>query len=154
MDEIFGSDILGEEGLKNYIIKKLYDGENLTQEETIFDVSIDEFLIWYAYLCKKQNNVVEYHTYHGTKGLEFQNVVIIMEKSFGRDNEFFERFFKFYNNEEQIDKKVYDKYCMAKNLLYVSVSRAIKTLDILYIDDITSCAEGIRKIFKTIKEYK
>lgn len=154
LDEIFGSDILGEEGLKNYIIKKLYDGENLTQEETIFDVSIDEFLIWYAYLCKKQNNVVEYHTYHGTKGLEFQNVVIIMEKSFGRDNEFFERFFKFYNNEEQIDKKVYDKYCMAKNLLYVSVSRAIKTLDILYIDDITSCAEGIRKIFKTIKEYK
>ena len=46
-----------------------------------------------------------------------------------------------------------DKYNSAKNLLYVSVSRAIKTLDILYVDDIASCEEGVKSIFGNIKVY-
>lgn len=153
LNEIFGNDILNVVGLKNYIINKLYDGELTTDEMTIFDVDIKEFLTWYSYIHKKKNGSVIFHTYHGTKGLEFDNVVIIMEKSFGRDGGFFERYFNYCYKEEEVGTEELDKYNSAKNLLYVSVSRAIKTLDILYVDDIASCEEGVKSIFGNIKVY-
>ena len=55
--------------------------------------------------------------------------------------------------EEEVGTEELDKYNSAKNLLYVSVSRAIKTLDILYVDDIASCEEGVKSIFGNIKVY-
>lgn len=153
LDEIFGNDILNVEGLKSYIINKLYDGELPTDEMTVFDVDTKELLTWYSYIHKKQKGFVIFHTYHGTKGLEFENVVIIMEKSFGRDKEFFERFFNYCYKEEEVGEAEHDKYNNAKNLLYVSVSRAVKTLDILYIDDVASCEDGVKSIFGNIKKY-
>ena len=35
-----------------------------------------------------------YHTFHSTKGLEYENVAIILEKDFGQDKGLFETFFE------------------------------------------------------------
>lgn len=41
-----------------------------------------EYKLWYKCILDETTGIVRYHTYHGTKGLEFYNVVIIMENAF------------------------------------------------------------------------
>ena len=119
--------------------------------EEILAVSMEEYKLWYKYVLDENTGIVHYHTYHGTKGLEFKNVIIIMGNSFGRGNnkDFFNYFF---DNCEQTDLNTVDseKYNRVKNLLYVSVTRAIQNLRILYIDDISGFEIGIKKIFGEI----
>ncbi|WP_207652750.1 hypothetical protein, partial [Clostridium puniceum] len=51
-------------------------------------------ILWYKYILNEQDGKIIYHTYHGTKGLEFSNIIIIMENAFGRNREHFDFFFK------------------------------------------------------------
>lgn len=84
-----------------------------------------------------------YHTFHGTKGLEFENVVVIMKEKNGQGKINFKDFFKSYDSSEKpID---------TKNLLYVVVTRAISNLRILYIDEIMI---NIEKIFGDVLDYQ
>ena len=82
----------------------------------------------------------------------FENVVIIMKNSFGGNNkDFFSNFFKNYNLE--LKKQDLKKYNEARNLLYVSVTRAIKNLKIFYTDDVSKFSENIKEIFGDIKKF-
>ena len=109
-----------------------------------------EYLSWYKYISNLSDNKIIYHTCHGTKGLEFEDVVIILGKSFGIEKRYFDFFFENYNKIDELDDFKKNKYEKIRNLLYVSVTRAIKNLRILYIDDISNFSDNLSNIFGEI----
>lgn len=142
-------------GVKKYIQESLFKNENDETKienvmESLFGTSINELEKWYYYISQKKNQKKErvYHTYHGTKGLEFDNVLIVMGRGFGREKNYFEYFFQMYGAELQGENL--QSYESARNLLYVAVTRAIKNLSILYVDDVGPIEENVRKILGNI----
>lgn len=125
--------------------------------DDLFQINKTQLINWYNHLNESENILVRYHTFHGTKGREFENVVIIMEDKFGRRN-FFNKYFEILaseNNElDEADTKLWN---VANNLLYVAASRAIKNLAILYVDDESDKSiefyEGMESIFEKIDNY-
>ena len=153
---VFQIEDISLENIKKYIIQELFDDEyenNINEVENFLKIEINQYFNWYRYLIEEKGEKIYYHTYHGTKGREFENVVIIMENSFGRNNKnlFFD-FFKNYN--KKIEEKDLKKHNEARNLLYVSVTRAIKNLKIFYIDDISEFSGNIKKVFGDIKKFQ
>ncbi|BBM39838.1 ATP-dependent DNA helicase Rep [Leptotrichia shahii] len=153
---VFQIEDISLENIKKYIIQELFDdeyGNNINEVENFLKIEINQYFNWYRYLIEEKGEKIYYHTYHGTKGREFENVVIIMENSFGRNNKnlFFD-FFKNYN--KKIEEKDLKKHNEARNLLYVSVTRAIKNLKIFYIDDISEFSGNIKKVFGDIKKFQ
>lgn len=95
----------------------------------------------------KQDEIV-YHTYHGTKGLEFENVLIVIEDGFGSSAE--DRVFirKFLENYASFDEKMpIGEYKKARNLLYVAATRAIKNLRVIYEGESAVVRETLETIF-------
>ncbi|XZI51228.1 UvrD-helicase domain-containing protein [Clostridium perfringens] len=142
---------------KNYLVKNLFP--NIQDNEidlkdsiisSILNTSMKEYLSWYKYISNLSDNKIIYHTYHGTKGLEFEDVVIILGKSFGIEKRYFDFFFENYNKIDELDDLEKNKYERIRNLLYVSVTRAIKNLRILYIDDISNFSDNLSNIFGEI----
>ncbi|MNP46568.1 hypothetical protein D3C76_1405760 [compost metagenome] len=115
---------------------------------------MDEYDLWYRYILNKHKDSVIYHTYHGTKGLEFDNVIIIMENAFGRTKDYFNLFFESYLRSQTLEADNKHKFEQIQNLLYVSCSRAIKNLRILYVDDITSFSSNIEIIFGQTHQFR
>lgn len=160
MDWIFGFKNITRAKFKNYLIQELFkdlsdddDDESKNANEVIEEllkINVSEFEFWYKFVTNTQEEKVVYHTYHGTKGLEFENVIIIMENKFGREKNYFDFYFKNYMNEENLECKDLKKYEKIQNLLYVSCSRAIKNLRILYLDNIDGFEDNIKKIFGQI----
>ena len=153
---VFQIEDISLENIKKYIIQELFDDEyenNINEVENFLKIEINQYFNWYRYLIEEKGEKIYYHTYHGTKGRECENVVIIMENSFGRNNKnlFFD-FFKNYN--KKIEEKDLKKHNEARNLLYVSVTRAIKNLKIFYIDDISEFSGNIKKVFGDIKKFQ
>lgn len=124
---------------------------NKTIEE-LLSISKDELLAWSKFLTHSEGQSVRYHTYHGTKGLEFKNVIIVMEHKFGRHS-YFEDFFKNNLREDTLDIEELVNFNKAKNLLYVAASRAIINLRVFYIDDITELIPGVKSIFGKPSKY-
>lgn len=114
--------------------------------QSLLEISKDEFLKWYSYLIDSGNQEIRYHTYHGTKGLEFKNVIIIMEHKFGQRS-YFEHYFKCRLSEENLSEKELQKFNAAEKLLYVATSRAMKNLRIMYVDEINDVSNGIESVF-------
>jgi len=143
------------EGLLNYFFSELYKDiedhkideakENIRQLLTVHSL---EFTNWYNFINKKENKEVLYHTYHGTKGEEYENVIVIMENGFGKDST---KFSDFFANSVELSKK--KRYINTKNLLYVACSRAIKNLRILYLDDISEFQSNVENIFGETFEF-
>lgn len=103
-------------------------------------------------LKKKDTREIVNHTYHGTKSLEFENVIIIMEKGFGRTRrEFFQFFFENYDCNEVLSETDAVQFEYAKNLIYVATTRAIKNLRVFYVDDVSPIRSNVEKIFDEVK---
>ncbi|QSX04788.1 ATP-dependent helicase [Sedimentibacter sp. zth1] len=117
--------------------------------EEFLNLNIDEFDLWYNYIISKRKDKVIYHTYHGTKGLEFDNVIIIMKNQFNRDNEYFSKLFKSYFEVSESGEG--SKIEKARNLLYVATTRAVKNLSILYLDEISNIKDEIEHIFGQVQ---
>ena len=117
------------------------------------NISIEEYTKWYNYINRNNSGEVIYHTYHGTKGLEFENVVIIMGNGFGKQKNYFNVFFSNYNNDN-LNESNQQTYLSARNLLYVSITRAIKNLRILYTDSVNDFEDNLKLIFKDIYEFE
>ena len=96
-------------------------------------------------LSKDEKKKICYHTFHSTKGLEYENVAIILGKDFGQDKDLFKYYFMNYEGNEEQDS---DKYEKGRNILYVAITRAIKNLRVLYIDDFEEIKDGIEKVFE------
>ena len=147
---------------KNYLIDKLFP--NLDSEEIentndklkeLLQIEFSQYLSWYEFIIDEQKADIVYHTYHGTKGAEFKNVIIIMENDFGvRNRNKFSSFYRNHKDSENIQGEDLLKFNNTKNLLYVSCSRAIKNLRILYLDDISEFKDGIKNIFGAVYQYE
>lgn len=118
----------------------------------LLGISKSEYLAWHHYRNSVTAEAVSYHTYHGTKGIEFLNVVIIMENNFGRVSHF-DNYFKNRLRKIELEDSILSNHRKAENLLYVATSRAIKNLAIYYIDDIKDFKEGIKDVFGEPNEY-
>lgn len=152
---IFNKDNMSYLEVKKYIQEILfYDEKDQDKIEKgmddLLNVKVVELENWFRYISLEKNadKDVIYHTYHGTKGLEFDNVLIIMGKGFGKEKTYFEDYFKKYDNG-LVEDELYEK---AKNLLYVAVTRAIKNIRVLYIDDIQTIKDGVQKVFGTLEK--
>lgn len=138
------------ENLVSFILEKLYrdiDDEKIDDAkiklETLLSIPIAEYIKWFEFVNRAEKQDVIYHTYHGTKGLEFDNVVVIMENGFGRNPNKFSNFFSNLNAGDE----------NTKNLLYVACSRARKNLRIFYLNDVTNFKIGIQNIFNEVKVF-
>ncbi|WP_417535075.1 UvrD-helicase domain-containing protein [Methylophaga sp.] len=120
----------------------------------LLSITLEEFGRWYRFIADQQDSEIEFHTYHGVKGLEYENVIVIMENDFGKNRNKFSSFFMHVGNDTvpEVDKDRAE-FINTKNLLYVSCSRAIRNLRILYLDDITEFEKGIQSIFHEIHCY-
>ncbi|MEW6087718.1 MAG: UvrD-helicase domain-containing protein [bacterium] len=159
----FGIDLKDIDSLKKRI-DRLFEDEILsiidmdevetakTKLDTLLSIKLAQWTLWFEFINDDRKSDVVYHTYHGTKGAEFDNVIIVMENDFGRLNkDKFSSFFKNLNNPPISDETEMLKFNNTRNLLYVSCSRAIKNLRILYLNDISGFKEGIEAVFgKTI----
>jgi DNA helicase-2/ATP-dependent DNA helicase PcrA len=160
MDWTFNFKITSCEIFNNFLLEKLFnditdDNNDYAKEiiQKLLEIEMDEYELWYKFIIDKQVDKIIYHTYHGTKGLEFDNVIIIMENAFGKNRDYFSFFFKNFSEPAMLEgdeKQLYEK---VKNLLYVSCSRAVKNLRVLYIDDISNFESGIEEIFGQICSY-
>lgn len=161
IDWTFGFENITFDLFRNYLLEKLFpnisedniDHANATIQK-LLDISIEEYEFWYKFIVDRQDKNVIYHTYHGTKGREFDNVIIIMENSFGKNRNYFNFFFENIKNFDEPNGENKLNFDKVKNLLYVSCSRAIKNLRIIYIDDVTSFESGIMEIFGDILSYE
>lgn len=163
IEAVVGLDNVNINEIKRFIYDSLYPNPKNDEVDkanaeihSLLQISIDECIRWYNYISMKPESDIVYHTFHNTKGLEYDNVVIIMENDFGINKNYFSNYLENVNAstipEDEQNKK---KYFEAQNLLYVSVTRAIKNLRVLYVGDISINAEnGLRKIFGEIIHYK
>lgn len=121
--------------------------------QALLEVETSELENWYWYIKNIEVKDKIFHTYHGTKGLEYKNVVIIMEKGFGINKSYFENFFLNYDNPNNLMEKEIKNFEMARNLLYVAVTRAIQNLRVFYTDDLSAISGVVENIFGKIEEY-
>jgi DNA helicase-2/ATP-dependent DNA helicase PcrA len=152
-------------GFFNYLLDLLFpdldsdDNEKIDEAnkkiDFLLNIDLSQYTRWYNFINNRQDADVVYHTYHGTKGIEFENVIIVMENDFGRMNK--HKFSSFFKNSLNpggvVDENERHKYEDTKNLLYVSCSRAIKRLRILYLDDTSDFSDGIKNIFSEVNCY-
>lgn len=155
-------DITNEELFNSYLLNTLFNAgnEEMNDEElNESKVAIDNFMSlninifenWYNYINNVNSGNIAYHTYHGTKGDEFDNVLIIMEKDFGRTNlNFFGNLLKKLSTPSTADD---DKLKSARNIFYVAATRAKNNLAILYTDFLDDAQkEQIKNAFGEIDE--
>lgn len=140
-------DILGVksiEELKVKITQNLRLEDNREYINTLFQMDINILDNWYNYISQNYTGDEIYHTIHSTKGLEFDNVLILLQDDFAKKNDYFKEYFKNMNEKDLgIDLK------KRKNLFYVAYSRAKKNLVIFY--DVVFEDDFERKIKKFLK---
>lgn len=109
--------------------------DSSTSIDNFLNIKMDIFECRYDFINRtdKKSDII-YHTFHSTKGLEFDNVLILLTKKFGRDKEYFSSLLKTF--PEKTDAK-YDstEIGAARNLFYVAVTRATKKLCVAYLAD-------------------
>ncbi|ORF61689.1 3'-5' exonuclease, partial [Gilliamella apicola] len=152
------TNMFGDEN-ENGLIK---EKNNMIQE--ILNVNLTEWLNWVSFINEERddNTKVIYHTYHGTKGEEYDNVAIIMEHDFGRTRKGEDKFKNYFSHiqcskekqEQKLQDEDYKKQLEnTQNLIYVACSRAKKNLQILYLNDITEIKDGLEMLFGEINEF-
>lgn len=150
-----------EENLRIYLLDELFlkysndanFSKIIEQIENFLNLDMQYFNNWYNYISSKSSSEINYHTYHSTKGDEFNNVVIIIENDFGKINKnFFGNLIRNLSNPvENEDKKI--RY--ARNLFYVSVTRAKENLAILYTDELDENQKNqIKNVFGDINIFE
>lgn len=134
---------------------KLED-EEVEQVTSLLNIPLSTWSKWGNYIDQDFDGDIIFHTYHGTKGEEYENVAIIMEHNFGGGHEGKNKFKKYFEHlqlvktqqdEKLAEDKYRDEFDNTKNLFYVACSRAIKNLKVLYLDDISTIQDGIKVIF-------
>ena len=132
------------------------DSEDSKKEMTVinnfFKLNIDIFFKWYNYIFDDaKNEGISYYTLHGSKGLEFDNVVVVLQDNFAGKTDYCKFFFKNYNT--QIDSDT--KFQKVRNLLYVAFSRAKINLYVIYKNNSPEdLLENIKEIFGEVHTFK
>lgn len=148
--------------LKFYIQDHLFSSREdvtLTEDELDKDrssiqeflgISMDVFYRWYDFIAgNNARSEVIYHTYHSTKGQEFDQVLVFMTTKFGKDAHYFSDLIDTLATSAPAAKDS-PKVGAARNLLYVAVTRAIKNLCVVYLVDDQEDASKIETTLKSI----
>ncbi|MFC6995239.1 3'-5' exonuclease [Streptococcus loxodontisalivarius] len=119
--------------------------------EEFFKLDVSQFIKWYKYIFDDlKDEGISYYTLHGSKGLEFDNVVVVLQDNFATKKNYCKYFFENFDNRTDDD----ERFNEVRNLLYVACSRAIKNLYVIYITDIREdISENIESIFGGISSY-
>ena len=159
LKKIFSLDDIAENillNIKNRAYDYFYysqDSEESEREMTVidefFNLDISQFIKWYNYIFEdSKQESISYYTLHGSKGLEFDNVVVVLQDNFARKNDYCKYYFENYGNPDCLDKR----FSEVRNLLYVACSRAKLNLHVIYICSLQeSILENIESIFDDIK---
>lgn len=155
-------EISSPDEFKQFILNQLYyfleDKENSDEDIIGYEKSVNDFMkidmsildLWYSFVTDTCQDKVLYHTYHGTKGKEFDNVIIFMNSRFGRKAQYFQELLSVLplkNQQNEIGTDIES----ARNLLYVAVTRAVRNLCIIYFDDMTGIDASVANVFGEIK---
>lgn len=159
MEDLFGEELISKESVVGYILGSLFpnleEADLNNAKENVYDllrIDLNEYVAWFNFVNKVEDQEVVYHTYHGTKGEQYKNVIVLMQKNFGPDAEKFSNYFKSYSMENSLTGRDLTRFVNTKNLLYVSCSRAINNLRVLYLDDINDFEESVKNIFGNVKK--
>ena len=128
------------------------DSEESEREMTVvdefFNLDISQFIKWYNYIFDDlKNEGISYYTLHGSKGLEFDNVVVVLQDKFAKKENYCKYFFEKYNTSIDSDSQFQE----VRNLLYVAFSRAKKNLYVIYKNNTPeNLLANIKDIFQEI----
>lgn len=127
-------------------------GKDITVIDEFFELNISIFFKWYNYIFDDaRKNGVSYYTLHGSKGLEFDNVVVVLQDNFARKTDYCKFFFENYNTKFASDtqsQKAATQFQEVRNLLYVAFSRAKINLYVIYKNNPSkNSSKNIKKIF-------
>ena len=83
VERILDIDEISYEGVLKYFLHSLYDSYDEEVETKqivgeILNLRIEEVLCWFHYVNRDEGKEIYYHTFHSTKGLEYENVIIIL----------------------------------------------------------------------------
>ena len=141
-------------------------GKDTTVIDEFFELNISIFFKWYNYIFDDaRNDGVSYYTLHGSKGLEFDNVVVVLQDNFAKRKDYCKFFFKNYNTQiasgtqfQETDtqsQKAAAQFQEVRNLLYVAFSRAKINLYIIYKNNPPEdLLENIKEIFRKVHIFK
>lgn len=126
-----------------------YSEREMTVIDDFFRLDVTQFIKWYKYIFDDlKNEGISYYTLHGSKGLEFDNVVVVLQDNFARKRNYCKYFFENYNNLTDSDLQFQE----VRNLLYVACSRAKIKLCVIYISDtLEDALKNIESIFGEIQ---
>lgn len=126
-----------------------YSEREMTVIDNFFRLDVTQFIKWYKYIFDDlKNEGISYYTLHGSKGLEFDNVVVVLQDNFARKRNYCKYFFENYNNLTDSDLQFQE----VRNLLYVACSRAKIKLCVIYISDtLEDALKNIESIFGEIQ---
>ena len=122
----------------NFLMNESSIDEKKAKEniDNLLALPIKSLKNWVNYIDRVEASDVVYHTYHGTKGEEYENVAVILEHSFGskKKDKFKKYFDTIQKDDEDRERLLADhineyEHTNTKNLLYVACSRAIKILE-------------------------
>lgn len=163
LKSFINSDSDDKEYSRNIYDSLINDELQLIDKEVDFDISvmlnknINQFDQWYQYIKRQEYDDesarVIYQTLHSSKGREYDNVVVLLEKGIrSNTNEFHEVLKKVVNEEINDDMIKGEK--TALNLLYVGLSRARKNLCLIYNSSATDMSSNatfdqLRKMINT-----
>ena len=150
IDSIMGIDNFSSDKFKEIVQNVLFEGDNNSEEkvEALLNMNWDLFLRWYRFINRDCEDDIIYHTFHGTKGLEYDNVIMIFGDSLGRGRPYFSKYFAGYDSD--LPEHELEMYRKGRNLLYVAVTRARKNLRILYTGEYQSKKEIFEEIFGNV----
>ena len=122
-------------------------GRKMTFIDKFFNLDVSYFIKWYSYIFDdSKNERISYYTLHGSKGLEFDNVVVVLQDNLAKKVDYCKYFFENYGN--QIDDK---RFKEVRNLLYVACSRAKINLHVIYKNNNPdNLLDNIKDIFPKI----
>lgn len=100
----------------------------------LFKVHSKELKNWYHYLIGELSDSINYMTFHGSKGLEFDHVLLVVGDNFSQRKNFFSVYFENLSGENLVDKKK-EYWKQARNLFYVACSRAKINLTIVILGE-------------------
>lgn len=127
-------------------------GKDMTVIDEFFELNISIFFKWYNYIFDDaRNDGISYYTLHGSKGLEFDNVVVMLQDNFARKTDYCKFFFENYNTQIASgtqSQKAAAQFQEVRNLLYVAFSRAKHNLYVIYKNNPSkNSSKNIKKIF-------
>lgn len=130
--------------------------EEFIKIDELLNIDIREYINLYNYLYTEKNqDEIEFITYHSSKGLEYDNVLVIMTNDMAGSREYFSYYLKNIQEKNLLTEKEFnEKYKIPRNVFYVAVTRAIRNLQAWYMDELEPVKNSLDYIFLNVGDTK